>query len=374
MRDDISVRTTGCNTNSTGQTRIARACQAPAVVKETAVHHECIILADSPEALSDRHSRRRSSAHAAAVLGQRKRSFSLPLQTFSRNTSRILRLIGRRSRSIFAVAPAIQLPANQIVDALSNRSELVIVLRGTACYDSDCSNCSTKQNANVVLVDSHRRQTWRRLVAARPGNKARPVFLCRGRSFARLVEIPSRPLEKPLAEAHAGGNRVEGDRHRLLATGYHASLRRRLHPSGFPAPAPEQRRIAERLLLSANAKGVARFSRDGPRADRRFSLSRVYWKTAITPNQLTVMNHVVAWGATFLFATGRLGWERSSPSPSGSSTALMASRPSENRNLQSGKAGALVQCILENSWWIALGLLLPILWATPQRFRLSRAF
>ena len=85
------------------------------------------------------------------------------------------------------------------------------------------------------------------------------------------------------------------------------SLRRKLRPYWFPAPIPEQRRRAQHQLIDAAQKGSLDFPAMVHAPIENFLISHLC-KTAITPNQLTAVTNIAAWGVTFLFATGRLGW------------------------------------------------------------------
>ena len=78
-------------------------------------------------------------------------------------------------------------------------------------------------------------------------------------------------------------------------------------------------------------------------------------RTAITPNQLTAITNIAAWGATFLFATGRLGW--------GTILALVVGvldgldGKQARVKIETSKLGKLehwFDALFENSWWIAL--------------------
>ena len=82
-------------------------------------------------------------------------------------------------------------------------------------------------------------------------------------------------------------------------------------------------------------------------------------KTPITPNQLTIFTNVAAWSATFLFATGRLGW--------GVILALIVGvldgldGKQARVKIETSKAGKLehwFDALFENSWWIAIAYFL----------------
>ena len=115
--------------------------------------------------------------------------------------------------------------------------------------------------------------------------------------------------EGTLAEALASGL-ASGRVHPVDLVGldpHITALRRSLRPFWFPAPSPSERHAAEQLLLRAAQKGVLDFPAILHAPIENFLVSRL-WHTPITPNQLTLLTTLVAWGVTALFAAGRLGW------------------------------------------------------------------
>ncbi len=356
MRDDIGeipLRNHRVVARTRRADKRARLAKRPAIVQETAVRHECIILADGPEALVELcgisllerllRQLQRLGLTKAILLSATPELLAQHLANPSPHRAKVAVDLRRR-----AGGPA---AANQIMDAWPNESEQVLVLRGDSVFDSRLLQLLDDQNTNAVLVDSAPPPNLEALVArARETKSGR---LCGGALLSHdwLKSHPG-PLEEALGEAIEAGQIEAID----IASRdwHHVSLRRQLHPSWFPAPAPEQRRIAERLLLSATQKGSLDFPAmvHGPIED--FLISRL-WKTAITPNQLTVMTNVVAWGATFLFATGRLGW--------GTILALVVGildgldGKQARVKIETTKAGKLehwFDALFENSWWIAL--------------------
>ena len=87
---------------------------------------------------------------------------------------------------------------------------------------------------------------------------------------------------------------------------YVASLRRTLRPVWFPAPGRGHEGAAEAALLDTAQKGALDVPALVHGPIESAIVARVCW-TPITPNQLTVFAAAVAWTATALFASGRLG-------------------------------------------------------------------
>jgi phosphatidylglycerophosphate synthase len=88
---------------------------------------------------------------------------------------------------------------------------------------------------------------------------------------------------------------------------YSPALRRRLRPFWFPAPPPAQVKLAERILLNSVQKGTQDFPARIHAPLETFLISKLC-KTPITSGQLTVSWIILAFGATILFANGRLIW------------------------------------------------------------------
>ena len=131
-------------------------------------------------------------------------------------------------------------------------------------------------------------------------------------------------------------------------------MRRELRAYWFPSPAPGQCRVAERMLIEAAQKGAQDFPALVHAPIENLLVSRL-WKTAITPNQLTVFSNIAAWGVTFLFATGHLA--------AGTALALAVGildgldGKLARIKVETSKAGKLehwFDALFEISWWIAL--------------------
>lgn len=317
------------------------------------MRHECIILADSPGALVEvcgislverlLRTLQRLGLRKTIILSATPELLAQHLVNPSPHRAKVAVDLHRR-----AGGPPV---ANQIVDTLPNRSELRLVLRGDSVFDSRLLQLLDDQNANAALLDSAPPANLEALVAS--ARKTKHGRLCGGALLSHdwLKSDPGQ-LEEVLAEAVEAGQVEAIDI--SSSDWYHVSLRRQLHPSWFPAPAPEQQRIAERLLLTATQKGSLDFPAmvHGPIED--FLISRL-WKTAITPNQLTVMTNVVAWAATFLFATGRLGWGTILALAVGILDGLDGKQA--RVKIETTKAGKLehwFDALFENSWWIAI--------------------
>src|SRR5205823_4089873 len=88
---------------------------------------------------------------------------------------------------------------------------------------------------------------------------------------------------------------------------YIVSMRRRVRPFCFPAPAEQDRRLTERVILDSAQKGTLDLPAyiHAPIETRLISL---LCKTRITPNQITIAGFIIGCSATEAFAVGRVGF------------------------------------------------------------------
>jgi len=82
-------------------------------------------------------------------------------------------------------------------------------------------------------------------------------------------------------------------------------MRRSVRPIFFPAPSPERRPLAERLLRDATQKGVLDFPALVHAPIEKWLVSHLC-RTTITPNQITLGTGVLGLGVTLLYARGYL--------------------------------------------------------------------
>ena len=171
-------------------------------------------------------------------------------------------------------------------------------------------------------------------------------------SGAALLEpafVRENPSEADVAEA------VRRDARGLVDAAtepdYVSSMRRHLRPVWFPAPTPENRACAERLILDSAKKYPALIH-----SPAQTAIVRLICRTSITPTGVTWFAFVLGWGVTWAFATGWL-W-------SATLTALFI-------GILDGVDGRLARVKVETtqfgtwehwldyayeiSWWLALG-------------------
>ena len=85
---------------------------------------------------------------------------------------------------------------------------------------------------------------------------------------------------------------------------YVRSVRRNVRPIFFPAPSPEHRALAERLLQDSTQKHVLDFPAIVHAPTENWLILRLC-RTSITPNQLTLTGAMLAAGVTLLYAFGQ---------------------------------------------------------------------
>ena len=136
--------------------------------------------------------------------------------------------------------------------------------------------------------------------------------------------------------------------------GYIPSMRRNIRPVFFPAPSPEHRALAERLLRDATQKHVLDFPAIIHAPIENWLVLHLC-RTSIAPNQVTFMAAMLGVGVTLLYAFGYL-W-------AGVLLALVfgvwdgldgkLARLKE-QTTKLGKREHVLDYLIEMSWWTAL--------------------
>jgi phosphatidylglycerophosphate synthase len=135
---------------------------------------------------------------------------------------------------------------------------------------------------------------------------------------------------------------------------YIPSMRANIRPIFFPAPSPEQRPLAEKLLRDATQKGVLDFPAQVHAPIEKWLVSHLC-QTSVTPNQITLGTAFVGLSVTLLYATGHL-WI-------GALLALVVGvldgvdgklARLKVQTTKAGKGEHVLDYFLEMSWWTAL--------------------
>src|SRR5205807_8004753 len=134
---------------------------------------------------------------------------------------------------------------------------------------------------------------------------------------------------------------------------YVGSMRRSVRPLFFPAPSPERRPLAERLLRDATQKGVLDFPALVHAPIEKWLVSHLC-RTTITPNQITLGTGVLGLSVTLLYAFGHLSV--------GALLALLVGildgvdgklARLKVQTTRIGKGEHLLDYFVEMSWWAA---------------------
>lgn len=336
--------------------------------------HGCIILADGPGALVglcgisliERLLRtlRRCGVTRAIVLSATPDVLAQHLANPSPHRSKVaIEIRGRASGP---------LTVEQVVEAWPGAAREVLLLRGDYVFDSRLIELLETERSNIVLVDTSGIGAalvsfdWAEAYSG-PLEEALRASLENGRiagarpslgaSHAMTEHRAPAPAARPVAALDLAAH-----------SWYHPGMRRELPPYWLPAPTPENRRVAERVLLDAAQKGTQDFPALVHAPIENFLVSHLC-KTAITPNQLTLFSNVVAWGATLLFATGRLAWGTALALAVGILDGLDGKQARlKVETTDAGKLEHWFDALFENSWWIALA------WAFQTSGQLPGAF
>lgn len=248
--------------------------------------------------------------------------------------------------------PAGPVTMQQLVDLWPNSAELLPIIPANSIFDQRLLRMFISSRGPAALVDSAVPARLHSLVASAPATKRGKLCgaalltrnwagtqtgLLEGALRAGLEDETLRPVDvaaEPL---------------------YHAPLNRKVRTYWFPAPSPDHKKLAKRVLLDSAQKGTLDFPAMIHSRIETFLISKLC-ETSITPNQLTILTNLVAWTATILFATGRLGW--------GFALALIVGvldgldGKQARVKVETSKGGKLehwFDALFELSWWIALG-------------------
>ena len=317
------------------------------------MRHSVIVLAESPGALTELcgisllerllRTLQRLDLTKAIVLSTTPELLAPHLADPSRYRARVAIDLRRR-----AAGP---LNAEQITEVWPNDGEAVMVIRGDSVFESRLLKLLDDQRRTAVLVDSAPPASLQPLVASTP-NTVRGRLCGAALLLQDWVTSHEGPLEPALLEEIEAG---EIDVVEIAGRDWHhPSMRRRLHPTWFPLPSPEHAHIARCALIKAAQKGSLDLPAivHGPIENL---LINHLCRTAITPNQLTALTNILAWGATFLFATGRLGWGTLLALAVGILDGLDGKQA--RVKIETSKIGKLehwFDAFFEHSWWIAI--------------------
>jgi phosphatidylglycerophosphate synthase len=332
--------------------------------------NQCVILADSPSALTElcgisvlerllRTVQRCGIEHAIVLSSTADVANELARPSWPRTQLKV---------TIRDRAPG-PVTLDQILEIWPKNSEvtpLLLVLPGDSVFDARLLRLLIVQESPAALVDSGvRRRQLQALIASAPDTT-------RGKLCGAAVLTYDWAVAQNSVFDQALRNGLE--RHTLAAVDvsaqplYYVSMRRKLRPFWFPAPSPANRKFARRVLFDSIQKGTLDIPAWFHVPIETFLVSHLC-KTPITPNQLTLFCNLVAWVVTFLFATGRLGWGLALALVVGVLDGLDGKQARlKVETTQTGRIEHWFDAVFEMSWWIALA------WHFQTSGRLHNAF
>ncbi|HEX7517511.1 MAG TPA: CDP-alcohol phosphatidyltransferase family protein [Chthoniobacterales bacterium] len=223
-----------------------------------------------------------------------------------------------------------------------------LVLRGDSVFDQRLLRWLLAQKTPTVLIDS-----------------AAPGQLC-GAALLPCGALKDHSFEEVMNEGLQRGTIAILDV--AKQSWFLADMHRHLRPYWFPSPPPAEKKRAQNVILDAAQKGTLDIPALVHAPIEAFIVSKLCL-TRLTPNQLTVLCNIVAWGATILFASGHLGWGVAVALGVGVLDGLDGKLA--RAKLETSKAGELehfFDVLFEYSWWIALAYHLRVSEVLPEAF------
>ena len=203
------------------------------------------------------------------------------------------------------------------------------------------------RNSPTVLVDSNPPQSVQHLIQnpSGPALVTRDFLLTCSDSAPVIEELKQRIDAREIDTVDAA--KVDD---------YIVSMRRHVRPFCFPAPAEQNRRLAERIILDSAQNGTL----DLPayfHAPIETGIISLLCKTRITPNQITIGGFVIGCSATAAFALGRVGLGILAALIFGIVDGLDGKQSRVKiETTERGKWEHHLDYLIENSWWLAIAV------------------
>jgi phosphatidylglycerophosphate synthase len=147
------------------------------------------------------------------------------------------------------------------------------------------------------------------------------------------------------------------------ADDYIVSMRRHVRPLCFSTPRPQERRVAERIILAAAQKGTLDFPAY-VHAPIETAIVSLLCKTRITPNQVTIAGFIIGCVATTALVLGHVGMGLVGTLAFGIVDGLDGKLSRiKVETTERGKWEHHLDYLIENSWWAAIAF---HLWQSTQ--------
>jgi phosphatidylglycerophosphate synthase len=223
-------------------------------------------------------------------------------------------------------------------------SERFLIVPANIYCDARLLAALCRKDSSAALVDGNPPEFARPLIR----NPCGPALVTK--DF--LSAFPAVPFFEQLKEKI--GNRKTAIVDAAEQDDYIVSMRRRVRPFCFPAPAEQNRRLAERVILDSAQNGTLDLPAyiHGPIETGIISL---LCKTRITPNQITIGGFVIGCSATAAFAIGRVGLGILAALIFGIVDGLDGKQARiKIETTEHGKWEHHLDYFIENSWWAAI--------------------
>ncbi len=201
------------------------------------------------------------------------------------------------------------------------------------------------RNSPTVLVDSNPPQSVQHLIQnpSGPALVTRDFLLTCSDSAPVIEEFKQRIDAREIDTMDAA--KVDD---------YIVSMRRHVRPFCFPAPAEQNRRLTERIILDSAQNGTL----DLPayfHAPIETAIISLLCKTRITPNQITIAGFIIGCSATAAFVLGRGGLGIVAALTFGIIDGLDGKQSRVKiETTEHGKWEHHLDYVIENSWWLAI--------------------
>jgi phosphatidylglycerophosphate synthase len=224
-------------------------------------------------------------------------------------------------------------------------SERFLIVPANIYCDTRLLAALCAKDSSAALVDSNPPEFARSLIRSPCG----PALVTRDFLFALSLAAPFfEELKDKIA------NRKIDILDAAAEDDYIVSMRRRVRPVCFPAPAEQNRRLAERIILDSAQNGTL----DLPayfHAPIETGIISLLCKTRITPNQITIAGFIIGCSATAAFALGRVGLGILAALIFGIVDGLDGKQSRVKiETTERGKWEHHLDYVIENSWWATI--------------------
>jgi phosphatidylglycerophosphate synthase len=331
------------------------------------MHRQCLILADSTEALVELCGISLIERVLRTVQRCGFRQAIVLSSTPEIITKHLLKPSWARTELELSIRtrPSGPVSLKQIVDVWPDAMPTLLILEGDTVLDTRLVTFLAEQASATALVDSAVPLTMQQLVLSVPATSKGK--LC-GAAVLKHDWASSQdvPFSRALCQGVDQGSLAALD----IASQplYSKEMRRELRPFWFPAPAPANKKLAERILLDSAQKGTLDFPAQLHAPIEQWLVFHLC-RTSLRPNQLTTICNIVAWIATYFFATGHLVWGTGIALVVGVLDGLDGKQARlKVETSKSGKWEHWFDAIFEWSWWTALAYHFRISGELPQAF------